>query len=135
MEEVEQKANIAVVYKKISEYQKYTEQINQMVKAETNEEKEKATSFSGLRDASYISYKYDVKLNFDLLAFEGANLSDNLINTLYGVGGVIMAIILVSSIFVIRNGFETYIINIPSNPKGMIVFKHTLPFILNLLWL
>lgn len=105
MEEVEQKANIAVVYKKISEYQKYTEQINQMVKAETNEEKEKATSFSGLRDASYISYKYDVKLNFDLLAFEGANLSDNLINTLYGVGGVIMAIILVSSIFVIRNGF------------------------------
>lgn len=105
MEEVEQKANIAVVYKKIAEYQKYTEQINQMVKAETNEEKEKATRFSGLRDEVYISYKYDVKLNFDLLAFEGANLSDNLINTLYGVGGVIMAIILVSSIFVIRNGF------------------------------
>ncbi len=105
MEEVEQKASIAVVYKKISEYQKYTEQINQMVKAETNEEKEKAINFSGLRDAVYVSYKYDLKLNYDLLAFEGANLSDSINSTLYGVGGVIMAIILVSSIFVIRNGF------------------------------
>lgn len=105
MEEVEENANIAVLYKKVSKYQEYTEQINEMVKATTEEEKGKGVQFSALRDAVYVSYKYDVELNFDLLAFEGANLSDNTMSTLYGVGGVIMAIILVSSIFVIRNGF------------------------------
>ena len=82
MEEVNEKANIAVIYKKISKYQEYTEQINEMVKAKTNEEKEKATIFSGLRDAEYVSYKYDVKLNFDLLAFKGANLSDSINSTI-----------------------------------------------------
>jgi len=32
MEEVEENANIAVLYKKVSKYQEYTEQINEMVK-------------------------------------------------------------------------------------------------------
>ncbi len=105
MEKVEEKANIAVLYKKVSKYQEYTEQINQMVKAETSDEKENAKEFRGLRNALYKSYKYEVVLNFELLAFEGANLSDDMMNTLYGVGGVIMAIVLVSSVFVIRNGF------------------------------
>lgn len=105
MEEVQKNANIAVLYKKSSKYQEYTEQINEMVKAQTSEEKENSIKFSGLRDASYISYKYELLINFDLLAFEGSNLSDNVMSTLYGAGGVIMAIILISSVFVIRNGF------------------------------
>lgn len=105
MEEVNKKANISVVYKKVSKYQEYTEQINQMVKAETSEEKENAKSFTGLRDASYKSYKYEVQLNYYLLAYEGANLSDGTMEMLYMLGGIIMGIILVSSVFVIRNGF------------------------------
>lgn len=105
MEKVEQKANIAVLYKKVSNYQEYTEQINEMVKAKTDDENDKVKKFSGLRNASYVSYKYEVSINFDLLAFEGANLSDNIMSTLYWAGGIIMAIILVSSVFVIRNGF------------------------------
>lgn len=105
MEEIKEKANISVLYKKVSKYQEYTEQINQMVKAETSEEKENATSFTGLRDVSYKSYKYEVKLNYYLLAYEGANLSDGTMEMLYMLGGIIMGIILVSSVFVIRNGF------------------------------
>lgn len=110
MEKVYNKANIAVLYNKVSKYQEYTEQINEMVKAQTSEEKENAKQFNGLRDVVYKSYKYEVLLNFDLLAFEGANLSDNMMSTLYGVGGVVMAIVLVSSVFVIRNGFAISII-------------------------
>ena len=105
MEEIQKNANIAVLYNKVSKYQEYTEQINEMEKAVTDEEKDNATRFDGLRDAKYKSYKYEVSVNYDLLAFEGVNLSDNMMSTIYGVGGVIMAIVLVSSVFVIRNGF------------------------------
>lgn len=105
MEEVKENANISVLYKNVFKYQEYTEQINQMVKAQTNEDKENATQFKGLNNAYYKSYKYDLKLNLDLLAYEGANLSDETIKMLYILGGIIMVIILVSSVFVIRNGF------------------------------
>lgn len=105
MEEVKGKANIAVLYKNVSKYQEYTEQINQMVKATTDEEKENASSFTGLRDTSYKSYKYELKVHYYLLAYEGANLSDETMKMIYILGGIIMGIILVSSVFVIRNGF------------------------------
>ena len=105
MENIQKNANIAVLYTKVSKYQEYTEQINEMEKAVTDEEKDNATRFNGLRNAKYKSYKYELSVNYDLLAFEGVNLSDNMMSTIYSVGGVIMAIVLVSSVFVIRNGF------------------------------
>lgn len=105
LDEVKNNANIAVLYTNLFKYQEYTEQINEMVKAQTSEEKEGAMNFRGLRNAKYISYKYDFELNYDLLSYEGANLSDNTLQFLYTIGGIIMAIVLVSSVFVIRNGF------------------------------
>lgn len=105
LENINNNANISVIYKNLFKYQEYTEQINEMVKAQTSEEKEGAATFRGLRNASYTSYKYSFTLNYDLLAYKGANLSDNTLQFLYTIGGIIMAIVLLSSVFVIRNGF------------------------------
>lgn len=105
LENVKNNANISVIYKNLFKYQEYTEQINEMVKAVTSEEKKEATIFRALRNEAYISYKYRFTLNYDLLAYKGANLSDNTLQFLYTIGGIIMAIVLVSSVFVIRNGF------------------------------
>ena len=105
MDTIKEKANIAVLYTNVFEYQDVTESINHMVRAKTAEEKENGKTFSGMRNEAYTSYKYEIKLNTDLLAYEGANLSAGFISTIYGVGGFVMAIVLVSSVFVIRNGF------------------------------
>ena len=105
LDNIQDSANIAVLYKNLFKYQEYTEQINEMVKAVTSEEKQGALNFRGLRNASYVSYKYKFSLNYDLLSYSGANLSDNTLQFLYTVGGIVMAIVLVSSVFVIRNGF------------------------------
>ena len=106
MEKVEKKANIAVLYTNPQNYTKNTEEINKMVKA-TEEEKQNENntySFGGLKD-KYSSYKYEICINEDLLRFEGANLSESTLTMIYGLAGFIMAIVLVSSVFVIRNGF------------------------------
>ena len=76
-----------------------------MLKMEKNENNtEPQYTFGGLRN-KYKSYKYDIKINSELLAYEGANLSDETLKLIYGLGAFIMAIVLVSSVFVIRNGF------------------------------
>ena len=105
MQEVKEKANISVLYKNVFKYLEYTEQINQMVRAETDAEKENARLFNGIDDICYKSYKYDLKVHSYLLAYEGANLSDETMKMLYILGGIVMGTILVSSVFVIRNGF------------------------------
>ena len=105
MQEVKEKANISVLYENVFKYLECTEQINQMVKAETDAEKETAKYFDGIDDIGYKSYKYDLKVHSYLLAYEGANLSDETMKMLYILGGIVMGIILVSSVFVIRNGF------------------------------
>ncbi len=105
LDKIQNNANIAVLYTNLFKYQEYTEQINEMIKAQTREEKEEGTNFRGLRKSVYISYKYNFELNYDLLSYEGANLSDNTLQFLYTIGGIIMSIVLVSSVFVIRNGF------------------------------
>lgn len=77
-----------------------------MVKA-TEEEKQNENntySFGGLKD-KYSSYKYEICINEDLLRFEGVNLSESTLTMIFGLAGFIMAIVLVSSVFVIRNGF------------------------------
>ena len=102
MQKIENKANIAVLYKNPYDYVKNTENINKMEKNGNNTEPQYA--FGGLRN-KYKSYKYDIKINSELLAYEGANLSDETLKLIYGLGAFIMAIVLVSSVFVIRNGF------------------------------
>ena len=81
MQNVNKKANIAVLYNKPKDYIKNTETINNMTKTEN-------------------------KVNKELLAYEGASLDDETLKTIYGLGAFIIGIVLVSSVFVIRNGFE-----------------------------
>ena len=102
MQKIENKSNIAVLYTNPYDYVKNTENINKMEKNENNTEPQ--YTFGGLRN-KYKSYKYDIKINSELLAYEGANLSDETLKLIYGLGAFIMAIVLVSSVFVIRNGF------------------------------
>ena len=102
MQNVNKKANIAVLYNKPKDYIKNTENINNMIKTENNED---GVSFSGLSN-KYKSYKYNLMVNKELLAYEGASLDDETLKTIYGLGAFIIGIVLVSSVFVIRNGFE-----------------------------
>ena len=102
MQNVNKKANIAVLYNKPKDYIKNTENINNMTKTENNED---GVSFSGLSN-KYKNYKYNLMVNKELLAYEGASLDDETLKTIYGLGAFIIGIVLVSSVFVIRNGFE-----------------------------
>lgn len=102
MQNVNKKANIAVLYNKPKDYIKNTENINNMTKTENNED---GVSFSGLSN-KYKSYKYNLMVNKELLAYEGASLDDETLKTIYWLGAFIIGIVLVSSVFVIRNGFE-----------------------------
>lgn len=102
MQNVNKKANIAVLYNKPKDYIKNIENINNMTKAENNED---GASFSGLSN-KYKSYKYNLMVNKELLAYEWASLDDETLKTIYGLGAFIIGIVLVSSVFVIRNGFE-----------------------------
>ena len=81
MQNVNKKANIAVLYNKPKDYIKNTETINNITKTEN-------------------------KVNKELLAYEGTSLDDETLKTIYGLGAFIIGIVLVSSVFVIRNGFE-----------------------------
>lgn len=106
MEKVQKKANIAVLYNNPFDYAENTENINHMKRLEEGKMADPNSSynFGGLRH-TYTSYKYDFNINTDLLAYIGANLSDSTLTMVYGLAGFIMAIVLVSSVFVIRNGF------------------------------
>ena len=106
MQIINKKANIAVLYTNPYDYVKNTESINQMVKAPNGKENNdnEYTTFNGLNSA-YKSYKYNLKINKELLAYEGASLDNETLKTIYGLGAFIIGIVLVSSVFVIRNGF------------------------------
>lgn len=104
MQTINKKANIAVLYSKPNDYVKNTESINQMVIAESGTKENDFNRVSGL-DKTYKSYKYKIKINKELLAYQGASLDDETLKTIYGLGAFIMGIVLVSSVFVIRNGF------------------------------
>lgn len=104
MQTINKKANIAVLYSKPNDYVKNTESINQMVTAKSGTKGNDFNRVSGL-DKTYKSYKYKVKINKELLAYQGASLDDDTLRTIYGLGAFIMGIVLVSSVFVIRNGF------------------------------
>ena len=104
MQTINKKANIAVLYSKPNDYVKNTESINQMVTAKSGTKGNDFNRVSGL-DKTYKSYKYKIKINKELLAYQGASLDDATLKTIYGLGAFIMGIVLVSSVFVIRNGF------------------------------
>lgn len=104
MQTINKKANIAVLYTKPNDYVKNTESINQMVTAKSGTKENDFNRVSGL-DKTYKSYKYKIKINKELLAYQGASLDDDTLRTIYGLGAFIMGIVLVSSVFVIRNGF------------------------------
>ena len=78
--------NIYVRYKNIKDYEKTTEEILKVLA--NNKLEEVSATF-----------------NYDVIRFEGG-LSDATLRTLYGIAGVVIVIIVVSSVFVIRNSFS-----------------------------
>ncbi len=50
--------------------------------------------------------KYNITLNDELLRWSGASLSDRAMNMLYTVAGVVIGIIILTSVFVIKNSFD-----------------------------
>ena len=78
--------NIYITLKNPKEYERVEKQIKETIEAET-------------------SQNIDVDVNTDLLRFEGV-LSESTLSVLYGIAGVIIVIIVVSSVFVIRNSFS-----------------------------
>lgn len=97
LQEIRNNADISVLYKDVSKYVEYTEQINEM--QEGNK-----TSFRDLRKA-YDKYKYELQFNTSLLRYEGVSLSDSTITTVMSLGIIVIIIIIISSVFVIRNSF------------------------------
>lgn len=78
MQNVNKKANIAVLYNKPKDYIKNIENINNMTKTENNED---GASFSGLSN-KYKSYKYNLMVNKELLAYEGASLDYGMLSSI-----------------------------------------------------
>ena len=79
-------ANFYVTLKNPKEYENVKNQIKNTIEAETDSE-------------------IEVDINKDLLRFEGV-LSESILGVLYRIAGVIIVIIVVSSVFVIRNSFS-----------------------------
>lgn len=79
-------ANFYVTLKNPKEYENVKNQIKNTIEAETDSE-------------------IEVDINKDLLRFEGV-LSESILGVLYKIAGVIIVIIVVSSVFVIRNSFS-----------------------------
>ena len=79
-------ANFYVTLKNPKEYENVMNQIKNTIEAETENE-------------------IEVEVNVDLLRFEGV-LSESTLGVLYGIASVIIVIIVVSSVFVIRNSFS-----------------------------
>lgn len=100
MNEVKEEANIAVSYKNSSTYKEDTESLAGLVKKGDGEA---VYPISGL--GLYKEKKYDVNMNTQLLTYEGSGLSASNASMIYTLATIIMAIVLVSSVFVIKNGF------------------------------
>lgn len=83
---VSKTANFYVTLKNPKEYENVINQIKNTMEAETDS-------------------KIEVDINEDLLRFEGV-LSESTLGVLYGIASVIIVIIIVSSVFVIRNSFS-----------------------------
>ena len=76
-----------------------------------NAEDQKANSYIGIMELSTgttkeeVGSKYDISLNDNVLQFEGIGVNSSYMRMLYLVGIVVVVIIIISSVFVIRNSF------------------------------
>ena len=81
-----EKANISVTYKNVNKYEDSTKKITEVLK-------------NNIGESPKLVY------NTDVIRFEGG-LSEATLRVLYGIAGVVIVIIVVSSVFVIRNSFS-----------------------------
>lgn len=98
-------ANIYVTYNKkaLKNYKEITCGI-----VDLDVEEQKKNGFSGLDALSpdkESEPKYELGFNMSLLNYEGVGLNDSYMRMLYLVGLIVIAIIIISSVFVIRNSF------------------------------
>lgn len=84
MDKIPEKIDISVLYKNPKEYEEIAKDI--------------CKTFG-------IMSLNEIDINTELLRFEGV-MSENMMNVLYTIAGVIIAIIVVSSVFIIRNSFS-----------------------------
>lgn len=84
MDETPSVIDISVLYKSPKEYEKTTKDICKTLN---------------------LNFDGDVYVNSDFLRFQGV-MSDSMLNVLYTIAGVVIFIIVISSVFVIRNSFS-----------------------------
>lgn len=84
MDETPSVIDISVLYKSPKEYEKTTKDICKTLN---------------------LNFDGDVYINSDFLRFQGV-MSDSMLNVLYTIAGVVIFIIVISSVFVIRNSFS-----------------------------
>ena len=76
-----------------------------------NAEEQKANSYIGIMELSTgmtkedIRSKYNISLNDNVLQFEGIGVNSSYMRMLYLIGIIVVVIIIISSVFVIRNSF------------------------------
>ena len=76
-----------------------------------NAEEQKANSYIGIMELSTgmtkedIGSKYNISLNDNVLQFEGVGVNSSYMRMLYLIGIIVVVIIIISSVFVIRNSF------------------------------
>ena len=88
MDNILEKANIAIVYENIKDTRNITKDISKLKGKNLNNKEE-----------------YETYLNKELLQFSGAALTGSTMSTVYYLAVIVMVIVLVSSVFVIKNGF------------------------------
>ena len=105
MTEIKDNANVSVLYKNIKNMEKTLIEITGMEPVENNKVYYgELINYSGF-EKNYANSKYKIMFNKSLLAYEGDNLNDSTRDMIMNIAGVVIFIILVSSVFVIRNGF------------------------------
>lgn len=93
LDEIKDNANIAVKFKNIKDTYKLTREI-----AEDPEHKSS-------EDSEFWVPKYGYSSNSELLRWSGVIRSESTITMLYTLAGIVIGIIVISSVFVIRNSF------------------------------
>lgn len=88
-ENIYDSADISVLYENVRDTYKITEEISGK-----NDEKKESNE------------KYDYEYNSNLLRFSGISKNDNINTTIYVLSAIVVIIIVVTSIFVIRNSFS-----------------------------
>lgn len=90
-------------YVMITKIEKATDNINvSLLFKDAKYYKEYVNNISNANDLN----KYNVSLNTELLRWSGVSLSDRTMNMLYAVAGVVIGIIILTSVFVIKNSFD-----------------------------